>query len=254
MPNIQCAALQLYTVRDLTARDFAGTMKQVAGIGYKLVELAGYGSAKDAKSARKALDDAGLKAVSAHYAINVLEMSVEQVQADAETLGIDTVVCPFLPEESRNAKGYEAAAATLRRAGEQLHGQGIVLGYHNHNFEFDKFGGKTGLDIILDNTPRHLVVAEVDVYWAKFAGVDPAELIDRLGDRVRLLHLKDMGPGSDKRFAPVGTGIIDFKSILATAEKHGVRWGIVEQDRTFDKATLDAIKTSLENLKKLGAA
>jgi sugar phosphate isomerase/epimerase len=254
MPHVQCAALQLYTVRDLTAKDFAGTMKKVADVGYKFVELAGYGNLKDAKSARKALDDAGLKACSGHYAIDLLEKNVEQVIADAEALGIDTVVCPFLPEDRRkDAKGYEATAKVLQDAGSQLHGHGLILCYHNHNFEFQKFGGKTGLEIIFDNTAPHLLAAEIDVYWVKNAGFDPVEQINKLGERVRLLHLKDITDGSEKKFAPVGTGALDFKSILAAAEKNGVRWGIVEQDQTYGVAPLDAIKTSLENLKKLGA-
>ena len=252
MPNIQCDALQLYTVRDMTAKDFAGTMKKVAEVGYKRVELAGYGNLKDAKSARKALDDAGLQAVSGHFAIDLLENKTEQVTEDAMTLGIDTVICPFLPEDRRkDANGYEQVAKVLQRAAEQFHGQGIILGYHNHNFEFQAPGGKSGVDIILENTPRHLVCAEVDVYWVKFAEVDPVEYLNKLGDRVRALHLKDMT--KDKKFAPVGTGTIDFKSILSTAEKNGVRWGIVEQDNTYGKPPLEAIKTSLENLKKLGA-
>src|SRR3954462_14454139 len=79
MPNMQCDALQLYTVRDMAAKDFAGTMKKVADVGYKRVELAGYGNLKDAKSARKALDDAGLKAISGHFAIDLLENKPEQV-------------------------------------------------------------------------------------------------------------------------------------------------------------------------------
>src|SRR5688500_20367492 len=106
---MQSAAIQLYTLRDLTAKDFAGTMKQVAALGYKFVEVAGYGNLGNAKAARKALDDAGLKATSGHYAIDLLEKNIEQVLADAEVLGIDTVVCPFLPDDRRrDAKGYEA--------------------------------------------------------------------------------------------------------------------------------------------------
>jgi sugar phosphate isomerase/epimerase len=99
----------------------------------------------------------------------------------------------------------------------------------------------------------HLVKAEIDVYWVKHGGVDPTAYIEQLGDRVRILHLKDMGPAPEQRFAPVGTGSIDFKSILAAAEKHGVRWGHVEQDQTYDTPPLDAIRTSFENLKRLGA-
>jgi sugar phosphate isomerase/epimerase len=254
MPDLQCAALQLYTVRDLTAKDFAGTVKKVADIGYKFVELAGYGSAGNAKAARKALDDAGLKACSGHYAIEVLERNIQQVVEDAQTLGIDTLVCPFLVENRRkDAKGYEATAKVLETAGSLLHGHGLILCYHNHNFEFQKFGDKTGLDIIFENTAPHLVAAEVDVYWVQHAGSDPVAVIEKYGERVRLLHLKDMAAGPEKRFAPVGTGTLKFDAILAAAKKAGVRWGIVEQDQTYGTPPLEAIKASMENLKKLGA-
>jgi sugar phosphate isomerase/epimerase len=253
MPNMQSNALQLYSVRDMTARDFGGTMKKVADIGYKLVETAGYGNLKTAKEAKKALDDAGLKAVSGHFAIDMLEGKIEQVVEDAQTLALDMVVCPYLPDDRRNAAGYTATAKALEKAGLALHQYGPVLAYHNHDFEFQKFDGKYGMDILLENTQPHLVAAEIDIYWVKKAGLDPVEYLNKLGDRVRALHLKDMHAGDEKRFAPVGAGTIDFKAVLAAAEKNGVRYGIVEQDRTYDQATLDAIKMSLENLKKLGA-
>ena len=253
--NMQCSAIQLYSVRDMTQRDFAGTMKKVAAIGYKFVETAGYGNLKTAKEAKKALDDAGLKAVSGHFAIDLLEKQIEQVVEDAQTLDLQMVVCPFLPEDRRkDAAAYEAVAKSLEKAGLALHQYGPVLAYHNHNFEFQKFGDKYALDILFENTQPHLLAAEVDVYWVKHAGVDPVGYINKLGDRVRALHLKDMLEGEEKRFAPVGTGVIDFKAVLAAAEKNGVRYGFVEQDRTYDKATIDAVTTSLENLKKLGAA
>ena len=254
MPNMKCNALQLYSVRDMTARDFAGTLKKVSEIGYKLVETAGYGNLKTAKDAKKALDDAGVKAVSGHFSIDMLEKQIEQVVDEAQTLELDMVVCPFLPDDRhKTAADYQAVAKSLDKAGLMLHQYGVVLGYHNHAFEFEKHDGKYGMDILLENTQPHLVCAEVDVYWVKHAGVDPVEYINKLGDRVRALHLKDMLEGPEKRFAPVGTGVIDFKALLAAAEKNGVRYGIVEQDRTYDKATLDAIKTSYDNLKKLGA-
>ena len=255
MPHMRSDAIQLYTLRDLTAKDFAGTMKQVAALGYKYVEMAGYGDLGNAQSAKQALDAAGLTPTSGHWSIDQLETNIEQVMADAEALGIDTVVCPYLPEDRRqDAKGYEATAKVLDTAGQHLHQKGMILAYHNHAFEFQKFDGKYGLDILYDNTARHLVVAEIDVYWVKDGGEDPAAYIDKLADRVRLLHLKDMAMnGEEKRFAPVGAGIIDFKSILEAAEKHQIQWGIVEQDNTYETPPLDAIKTSLENLKEWGA-
>ncbi len=254
MPNMQIA-VQLYTLRDLTAKDFAGTMKRVAEIGYKNVELAGYGNLPDAKAARKALDDAGLKAVSGHYAIDMLSTKVEQVMADAEALDMKLVVCPFLPPERRkDAAAYEATAKVLNDAGNHLHQRGMELAYHNHAFEFEKLNdGRTGFDILFDKTEHHLVKVELDVYWVQYAGVDPVAPMNNHENRVRMLHLKDMGEGAEKRFAPVGAGVMDFKPILAAAEQHGVLFGAVEPDKTYDTPPLDAIRLSFENLKKMGA-
>ena len=246
--------VQLYTLRDLAGKDLPGTLRKVAEIGYRNVELAGYGSLKSAKDVKKALDDAGLKAPAGHWAIDVLEKEVERVMGEAQLLEIQQVVVPFLPEDRRkNAAGYKQTAKSLDEIASFFHGVGIELAYHNHAFEFQKFDGKYGLDILFENTTPHLVKAEVDVYWVAHAGVDPVAYVDKLGDRVRLLHLKDLATGPDKRFAPVGTGTLDFKALLVTAEKHNVRWGFVEQDKTYETPPLDAIKTSLENLKKLGA-
>src|SRR5215211_5717985 len=94
-------SLQLYTVRDLAAKDFAGTLREVARIGYKAVELAGYGNLKTAKEAKKALDDAGLTVSGAHARLEMLEKELNQVLDDAETLGNGIVICPWLPEDRR---------------------------------------------------------------------------------------------------------------------------------------------------------
>ena len=104
-----------------------------------------------------------------------------------------------------------------------------------------------------ENSEPHLVKAEVDVYWVKHGGEDPVARINSLGNRVLSLHLKDMAKGEDKKFAAVGTGILDFKAILTAAEKVGVQYGAVEQDNCYDVPPLESIKTSYENLKKLGA-
>jgi sugar phosphate isomerase/epimerase len=246
-------SVQLYTVRDLTAKDFAGTMKQVAQIGYKEVELAGFGNLKTAAEARKALDDAGLKVSGAHAPIDQLEKDVQKVMDDSETLGNKLIICPFLPEARRkDAAGWKEFAGSLNKIARACHERGFDFAYHNHSFEFQKFDGKKGLDILFENTEPHLVMAEIDVYWIKHGGEDPVERLTQLGDRVVSLHLKDMAAGEERKFAEVGTGILDFKSILATAEKIGVRYGAVEQDNTYGKPTLEAIKTSFENLKKMG--
>jgi sugar phosphate isomerase/epimerase len=128
---------------------------------------------------------------------------------------------------------------------------GLNFAYHNHSFEFEKFDGKSGFDIFYE-TAGDLVKAELDVYWLKHGGEDPVRIINRLGPRVLLLHLKDMSDGPERKFAPVGSGILDFKSILAAAETIGAEWGVVEQDNTYNTPSLDAARLSLNNLRKLG--
>ncbi|MEA2707480.1 MAG: hypothetical protein QOF78_81 [Phycisphaerales bacterium] len=248
-------SVQLYTVRDLIAKDFAVTVKQVATIGYKSVEMAGYGNLKTAAEAKKALDDAGLSVAGAHAPIEVLEKDVEKVMDENEALGSKLIICPWMPEARRkDAEGWKAVAKSLNQVGRACHERGIDFAYHNHSFEFQKFDGKSGLDILFENSEPHLVKAEIDVYWVKHGGEDPVARINKLGDRVIALHLKDMAAGDDKKFAEVGTGILDFKAILEAATKNGVHYGAVEQDNTYGKDPLESIKTSYENLKRLGAS
>lgn len=249
-------SVQLYTVRDLVAKDFAGTVKQVADIGYQYVETGGtFGDLKSAKDAKKALDDAGLKVSGAHASIDALEKEIEKILDDNETLGCTNLICPFMPEPRRkDADGWKQAAKSLNAIGRAAHERGIEFSYHNHSFEFQKFDGKTGLDILFDNSEPHLVKAEIDVYWVQHGGEDPVARINKLGNRVTLLHLKDMAKGEDRKFAEVGTGILDFKSILAAADQYGIKYGAVEQDLTYGTPPLDAIKTSYQNLRKLGVA
>ena len=245
--------LQLYTLRELTKVDFAGTMKEVKKIGYDWVELAGYGNLKTAAEAKKALDDAGVKVSGAHAPIGDLETKIDALLDDCELFGHTLLICPFMPEDRRkDAAGWKQVAQSLAKAGRACHERGIDLAYHNHSFEFQKFDGANGLDLLFDNSPAHLVKAELDVYWVRHGQEDPVAYQIKLGDRTVALHLKDMADGPDRRFAPVGTGLLDFKAILDAASKAGTRWGIVEQDQTYDTPPLEAIRVSRENLRKLG--
>jgi sugar phosphate isomerase/epimerase len=248
-------SVQLYTVRNLTAEDFAGTMKKIAGIGFKNVEMAGYGNLKTAAEAKKALDDAGMKVSGVHSALDPLTKELDKVLADCQTLGTKNVVCPWLVEERRKGTDmWKKNAAEINAIGKKCLEKGFELSYHNHSFEFEKFDGKTAMDIFWENTEPSLVKSELDVYWVKHGGLDPVAYMKQLGRRVTLVHLKDMAAGPDKKFAPVGTGILDFKAICSEAEALGVKYGIVEQDDCYDMPPLEAIKISFENLKKMGVA
>jgi sugar phosphate isomerase/epimerase len=242
-------AVQMYTLRDLTATDMAGTLRAVAELGYRAVELASYGGLSAAEL-RVVLDDLGLQAVGAHVALDRLEHQLDDALADMRALGASYVVCPWLAPERRNADGYHALAQSLNQIGEIAQQQGLQLCYHNHDFELERFGDQSGFEILFGETDPALVKSELDLYWVAFAGNDPVDFIRRLAGRVPLAHLKDMAAGS-RAFAEVGQGTLDFPSILAACDEAGVEWMIVEQDRS-ERSPLESIGMSLEYLRSLG--
>ncbi len=250
-------ALQLYTVRHESAKDFAGTLRKVAEIGYPAVELAGYGDLT-ATEVRSILDDCGLTAPSAHIPLVMFESRLDQVLEDAVTIGCNYVVVPFLPPDQRDHDHVQAVAALLNLAGGAARDAGLVLAYHNHDFEYKPLqGGQDGetlFDYLLSNTDPDLVAFELDVFWTRVAGIDPVTELSRLRGRVPLLHLKDYtGETTAESAAPVGTGSLNWPLIINAANEAGVMWGIVEQD--YPKDPLGDIATGLENARRLlGAA
>ena len=111
----------------------------------------------------------------------------------------------------------------------------IDLAYHHHHFEFQKIDGQYALDVLWQNTDPQFLKAELDTFWIRYAGEDPARYIARLGPRATHLHLKDLLPGPPVRFGEIGCGVLDFPGILRAAGEAGVRWGIVEQDSTYER-------------------
>jgi sugar phosphate isomerase/epimerase len=250
MPKLPIS-VQLYTVRSLMQKDYAGTIKEVAKIGYKAVELAGFGP-HSADEVKKICADAGVAISGAHVGIDALEKDVNKALDEQAALGNKNVIIPYLGNEYRTVEGYKKAAASMNKIAAECQKRGMELAYHNHSFEFDKLdGGQIGFDILYNNSDPKLVKAELDVYWLQHGGQDPVAIINRFGSRTLILHLKDMAAGADRKFAPVGEGILDFKGILEAATKHGVKYGAVEQDDTYGVNPLDAIKTSFANLQKL---
>jgi len=246
-------AVQLYTVRDLLAKDFIGTLKKVRRVGYAYVELAGYGPYK-AGDLKKILDDTGLVPASTHCPVDLLENDVGRALDEAAVLGVKYVVCPYLPEERRrDEQGWRRCAALLNWAGQAARDRGFQLCYHNHSFEFVRLGGRYALDLLFDETDPSLVQAELDTYWVKHGHEEPVDYINRLKGRCPILHLKDMADDDRRSFAAVGEGVLDFGSILAAGQAAGAAWGIVEQD-ICPGNPIDSIARSLENLRRMGIA
>lgn len=228
MTNIAPLALQLYSVRDAAALDFPSVLERVAGAGYLGVEYANL-LGNDPRVVRGWVEDLGLIGVSAHRPLPVGDVANE-ILDDISDLGLDTLIVPWAsPERFADLASIRGLADDLLLAQQNAAARAITLGYHNHEFELAAvIDGRTGLEHLFDMVGPS-VVAQVDVYWARVGGVDPAALITRLGSRVRLLHVKD-GP-ADIKASPnvaVGSGALDIPAIVA-AGTH-VTWDIIELD------------------------
>lgn len=243
-------ALQMYTLRELAEEDFVGTLRSVAQIGYAGVEFVGYGGLSAAEI-KALLEELGLRPAGSHVSLELLENELDSVIEYSLEIGNPYVVCPSLPpDRRRDGPSLRAVAQSLNHIGAACKEQGLRFCYHNHAFEFQTLDGKCIFDILFENTDPELVGAEVDTYWVQFAGLDPAELIQRYSDRVRLVHLKDMDP-QDRSFAEVGEGILDWRAIFSASEAAGAEWYIVEQDRC-KRPPLESVRLSLENLRAMG--
>jgi sugar phosphate isomerase/epimerase len=241
MNNLQ-VALQLYTVRDETQHDFAGTVRRVAQIGYSGVEFAGYGNLTSQEMSAL-LTETGLRAVSTHLGLNALQdQQLDAAMRYCLDIGCSFIVLPSLPQESRTREGIQALAPRLNTIGQRCQEHGITFAYHNHNFEFTRVDGGYLIDYLLQAADPSLVKIELDVYWAAYAGVDPVSYLQTLADRVALIHLKDMA--ADRSMTEVGKGILDLQHICEFAQARGL-WGIVEHDHP-QIPSLESARISLE--------
>lgn len=244
-------ALQMYTVREDAARDFLGTLRAVAAMGYPAIQMAGYGGLSSAELKTR-LEELGLKVAGSHVGIDRLRAALDEEIAYNHALGTPDIVVPVMPEPLRNSRdGYRLFADELNALGDRCRAAGSRLSYHNHAFELVQLDGRYALDLLLDWTDPALVYFEPDVYWLARGGVDPVQYLGKYGSRIPLVHLKDMAPDAAQSFAEVGAGTLDFKAIFDVAESGGAEWYVVEQDRCKGPA-LDSARLSLENLTRWG--
>jgi sugar phosphate isomerase/epimerase len=277
--------LQLYTVGREMDEDPAGTLKRVAAIGYKQVELSPLGKTP-AKELRKAVDDAGLENPSGHYMLYDLMANLQEKIDLAKQFGEEymIVTVPWVADPSRlksdpklgqigmflalinnlTLDDWKWNAEQFNKIGEPVKKAGVHLGYHNHNFEWRRYGDVTGYDEFLRLTDPELVKLEMDCGWMTVAGQDPVMYLQKYPDRYRLLHIKDFRKGFTPRTtlmdqgpgAPVptelGRGAIDYRPIFAAAEKVPIRAYFVEQEPPFtEMPALEAIKVDYDYLKNL---
>jgi len=244
--------LQLFSIRELLSDDFAGTLEKVGKIGYEGVEFAGYYNIP-AKEMKKILDDTNLKAAGSHVGIDDLKNSLDRVIEYNLEIGNKNIVCPWLPVEMRDsADAYKKTADLFNKIGDKCKSNGLQFGYHNHEFELEKFDGIYGLDILVSNTQPELLHMELDTFFFDYCGLKAVNFIEKYGERCSLLHIKDMKSKEEKVSTIVGSGTIDFTEVLSLGSKLNTTWYIVEQEE-FEKSQLQSIEESFSNLKNIMA-
>jgi sugar phosphate isomerase/epimerase len=224
--------IQLYTVRASMATDVPGTLKAIAGIGYREVEFAGYGD-HSARQIQRLLDDLDLQSPSSHMDARQLRDGAQPLLETAAEVGHDYVTIAWLnPEDRQSVDDYKGWADTFNRIGELCHEFGLRLAYHNHDFEFMSLGDQVPFDILLDETDPALVDFELDFFWVRDAGRDIIQVLNKAPDRFTMAHIKDMDEQGD--MVDVGTGVIDFADILGDKAASGLRHFFVEHDQPSD--------------------
>jgi sugar phosphate isomerase/epimerase len=247
-------AVELYTLRDhlRDADAIAASLQRVREIGYEGVELAGLGPIEPTRLARL-LSDAGLVVGSAHVPWERLRNEVDAVLEDCRTWSCDHVAVPILPPEYRNAAGYRRFGAEAVEVADTLRSAGVRLSYHNHSFEFECFGSKSGLELLFEASGPALG-GQLDTYWIQHGGGSPAGWIRRLRGRVPTVHLKDMViMEGEPTMAEIGEGNLDWGDVLLACKEAGTERLIVEQD-VCRGDPFDSLAISRRNLAALGAA
>jgi sugar phosphate isomerase/epimerase len=224
--------VQLYTVRRAMQESVERTLEQVARIGYKEVEFAGY-FGRTAQQIRALLDANGLTAPSAHSAdLNAIRNRLPGVLEDAATVGHRYVICASLPRSEQTADGFRRVAAEFNKAGEEAAKVGVTFGYHNHDFEFRPLDGTIGFDILLAECDARLVTMQMDLFWIMKGGRDPLDYFARFPGRFASVHVKDMDASG--AMVDVGAGQLPFARYFAQSGQAGIRHYFVEHDNPAD--------------------
>ncbi|GAA4739715.1 sugar phosphate isomerase/epimerase [Modestobacter marinus] len=252
-------SIQLYTFADVIGDDEGSqarheeVLRRLAEMGYRNVEpytLSGWTAAEYAAL----LDQYGLKASARHVDVGspLNPADIAQIIEDNRVLGItyfgsgSTAGAPWVGELETEAD-WVAYADYLDAVGAQARQAGQTLFIHNHDFEFTTvFGDRTAFDILMQHTQKKNVVSQLDLYWVAYAGLDPVDVVEEYGKRIKLLHVKDLNPELDNRIEIVGRGSLDFPAVFDAA--HRVRYYVVEHDPRFGDPTFDPFEAAQAGL------
>ncbi|MBQ7828003.1 MAG: sugar phosphate isomerase/epimerase [Clostridia bacterium] len=242
---------QLYTVRDFcrTTEDFALSMRKVADIGYKTIQVSGT-CPYDAEWLKDQLDSNGLRCVLTHNDQSRIIDETEALAAEHTLFGCDYVGIGGYgigagPEETcrKFVETYLPAIKKMKECGKYFM-------YHNHAQEFKRFNGKTMLEMLAEGVPAEYMGFTLDTYWVQVAGGDPAQWLENLAGRIPCIHLKDCD--FERKMMVIGEGNINFDRVFEKAEAGGTEYLLVEQDDCYGEDPFECLRRSYEYLRSCG--
>lgn len=248
--SVKDIGLQLYTVRNEMMQDNVGTLKKIAGIGYKEIESAasdkGYYYGFKPAEMKKICTDLGmtLRSGHVHYDDNWQQTIDQAVESGQQYL-----IVSVMPEKGQTVDNYKHTAEIFNKAGEAAKKSNITFGYHNHDSEFEKDNGKVLYDVLLENTNPDFVKMEMDLGWVIITGNNPLDYFEKYPGRFPLWHLKDMDM-KEKHSVEFGKGGLDVKKMLENAKKAGMKYFFVEQEE-YTGTAFDCLAYNMNYLKNL---
>ena len=253
--NYPKIAAQMYTVRDFakTPADIKETLKKIKQAGYESVQVSGIGSIGN-QELKDMVDEFGLTISATHIGFNRFAEDIENVIAQHKLWKCKYVGLGSMPGQFQTSReGYVSFAKEASKFARILADSGLQFVYHNHNFEFRKFDGVTGMEILLEESDPEVFDFEIDTFWVQSGGADPIEWINKVKGRMEYVHYKDMVMGSERNqlMAEVGEGNLNWKGITEACAKNGVKWAAVEQD-VCQRDPFESLAISRQNLIKMG--
>lgn len=229
-------AAQLFTVHDYlgTKEDMDMTFKKVKEMGYDYIQLSGAGYIDDEKAeyVKGLLEKYELIMCVTHMSFDQLDNELDSLLKYHKLWGCDYIGIGSMPKQfSRDEIGYKSFAEWANNIGDIVSQQGLTFVYHNHSFEFEKYNGKTGLEILAEGFNNHVQLL-LDTYWVQAGGANPASYITKLADKIDIIHLKDYGiKNYEPYFAEIGSGNIDWQDVIKACNQAGVKYAAVERDK-----------------------
>jgi sugar phosphate isomerase/epimerase len=247
-PMGQPLGFQTFEIIQHLNEDWQGTWNKMASYGYKVADLVQFRGSpqlkdKTAKDILQALTNAGLTCTNGHFSYNSWTQTYGENVQYAHDLGLKSVVCTLGPRR-KTADDYKWMADRLNEIGKKLQGDGLKLGYHNHEIEFVPVDGQIPWDILITNTDPKLVSYQIDVGNLTFGGGDAVMYLAKYPGRYYSLHCKDFVKGQAS--VPVGQGTLDWKKIFAIAKQQNIKSYVAEVGAygvsSLDGATLEQSK------------